>query len=167
MRHSLSIAVAGLASLTLSGCEGFNWDRFAGLPIVCPSSIDVDSTLIPQGLIRFRPHVENRGVDDNKAPFDVYMRVTRFSGGTAVEVLKHNYISNGVTIFGTHAMPGVKAGPEVELLTTNTLGPRTTAYDRSALYLVTLDFKSSDPAIDLAGDTCRHLEARFKGGLPA
>lgn len=166
MRLSLSLACAGLVSITLGGCAGFNWNKFAGLPIICPSSIDFDPTLMSQGLIRFRPHVENRGADDNKTPFDVYMRVTRFAGGSAVEVLKHTYIPNGMTITGTHAEPGVKAGPEVELITTNTLGPRTIAYDRSALYLVTLDFKSSDAAIDLASDGCRHLEARFRGGQP-
>ena len=167
MRLSLSLALAGLASTTLSACAGFNWDKFAGLPVVCPSSVFLDPSLLGQGVVRFRPYVQNRGIDDNTAPFTVAMGVTRaIGGGAPVSVLTLTYVPNTLTIPGTHAVPGKTAGPEVELTTTTGLGSSTTRYDPQATYAVTLDFKSSDAAIDLASDGCRHLAVRFKGGQP-
>jgi hypothetical protein len=168
MRLSPSIASVAFASSMLAGCTGWNWDKFARLPIVCPSSVFLDPSLLGQGIVRFRPYVQNRGIDDNTDPFTVVMRVTRASGGSApVLVLGLTYIPNTLTIPGTHAVPGKSGGPEVELTSTMGLGSWTTRYDAQAIYSVTLDFKSSNAAIDLASDSCRRLgPVNFKGGQP-
>jgi hypothetical protein len=168
MRPLLSIAAVAFASTTLAGCTGFNWDKFARLPIVCPSSVFIEPSLLRQGLVRFRPYVQNRGIDDNKDPFTVHMLVKRASGGGApAPVLGLNYVPNTLTIPGTNGVPGKTAGPEVELTTTTGLGSSTTPYDPNATYSVTLDFKSTNAAIDLASDGCRHLgPLNFRGGQP-
>ena len=168
MRPSLSIASVALASAMLGACTGWDWDKFARLPIVCPSSVFLEPSLLGQGLVRFRPYVQNHGIDDNTDPFTVVMRVTSASGGSApVQVLGLTYIPNTSTIPGTHLVPGKTAGPEVELTSTMGLGSWTTRYNPQATYAVTLDFKSLNAAVDLASDSCRHLgPMNFKGGQP-
>jgi hypothetical protein len=169
MRLSHSIAFAGLASATLSSCSQEDWAKFwnsfGSLPVVCPSSVYLDPSLLPQGSIRFRPYVQNKGVDDNTVPFTVTMKVMR-SGATA-PVLTIPYIPNGKTIPGTHAVSGVKAGPEVELTSASSVASWNTRYDPQATYSVTLDFKSTNDGLNLASDTCKHLgPVNFKGGNP-
>src|SRR5438067_2519703 len=109
MRPSLSIAFAGFASVMLTACSWEDWakfwDAFGSLPIVCPSSVYLDPSLMGQGLIRFRPYVQNRGVKDNTEPFTVTMKVVRT--GATVPVLNIPWIPNGKTIPGTHAVSGV------------------------------------------------------------
>lgn len=165
MRSPYSILLAGLASTLLGSCAGWNWDPFFRLPVVCPSSVILDRTLMPQGRIQFRPYVQNRGVDDLHEPFNLYMTVTRT--GFSAPVYGNTYIPNGKVIPGTHAVPGKTAGPEIELTSASTLTPFNLAYDPNGTYGVTLRFKSPNPAVDAASEGCRQLgPVNFKGGVP-
>ena len=157
---SLHTFLVGLAGLSLSACSANQVIAIASLPRVCPSAVRAD---LKAGAITFYPVVENRGVNDATTPFRVYMRVAiGTNGGT------RNLVWAGPTapMIGTHAAPGVSAGPPVELTTTIlTLASRTFAYDPQQTYTVTLVIWSADDTFNTANQDCQWFgPVSFKGG---
>ena len=171
MTTSHSFAIAGLAFLALASCTADDLrpvvQAIGNAPMVCPSAVELDDSVGPQ-FVKFRPFVENRGVNDNTKTFTVSMHIVGTLAGQVIEDRILMYTGNGVGVIkGTGGVPGVTAGPRVELTSTTNSPSRNVPYNPEATYAVTLDFKSSEDVLTDISASCAHLgPVNFKGGQP-
>lgn len=161
------VMLVALAGLCLAACTPNDVVNdtvgLASSPRVCPSSVAVDETLIPQGRVAFDPFVANFGVKDSSTPFTVGMVVSN-DAGTILQKLP--FSGPTTPMIGTHAVPGVKSGPEVAITNQTNLATRSVPFDAATTYKVVVNVSSTDSNFNTANQDCHILTKSFKGTQP-